>query len=82
VASLTTSTSPDRHTNPTQNSHSSLRVIHPEQLDREFLVSTKESPRPIKLDENAQYLGLAIYLISNNILEDKDFSKVVGYFEH
>ena len=74
----TTSTTLAGHSNPIQYVYSRLRAILPEQLDREFLASTGL----IKLDENAQYHSLAMYLISNNMLQEVDNSKVMGYFEH
>lgn len=70
------------YSNPIRIIHSRLRAILPEQLHREFLGSTEDLPGLMKLDENAQYLSLAMYLISNNMLQNMDCGKVIGYFEH
>ncbi|PVH70469.1 ankyrin [Cadophora sp. DSE1049] len=82
MASWTTTISLTERANPIRNVHSRLRAILPEQLDGELLANAEDLPGLIKLDENAQYLSLAMYLMSNNMLEDKDLSRVVGYFEH
>jgi hypothetical protein len=47
------------------------RAILPEQFDRESLASTEDLPGLIKLVENAQFLSLAMYLISTNMLKDE-----------
>jgi hypothetical protein len=82
MASWTTGITLAGHSDPIRNVRSRLRAILPEQLEREFLGSTEDLPGLIKLDENAQYLNLAMYLISNNMLQDMDCGKVIGYFEH
>jgi ankyrin repeat protein len=58
-----------------------LRAILPEQLDEDLLASIEKLPGLIKLDANAQYLSLAVYLISNNMFEAENFSKIVEYLQ-
>jgi hypothetical protein len=70
------------HANTVQNVHSYLRAILPEQLDRELLARAERLPGLIELDKNAQYLSLAMFLISNNMLEAENFNKIVEYLEH
>jgi ankyrin repeat protein len=79
MASSTTGINLTADAYPIRNVHSRLCAISPAEFNGEFLSTTSGL---VKLDENAQYISLAVYLISNNMLEDKDCGKVIGYFEH
>ncbi|KAH8648060.1 Clr5 domain-containing protein, partial [Tricladium varicosporioides] len=64
-----------------RNIHSRLRAILPEEPNMQPLSSAKETHGVIKLNENAQYLSLAIYLISNNILDSQELSTIIEHFQ-
>jgi hypothetical protein len=75
LATWATSTTPIGHASTVRNVHSHLRAILPEQLDGGLLETTEKLPGLVKLDANAQYLSLTVYLISNNMFEAENFSK-------
>jgi hypothetical protein len=70
-----------RYANPNRKDYFRLRASLPEQFDRELIASAKDFPRFAELGQTAQVLFLAMYLISNNMLEDEDFGKVIKCFE-
>ena len=61
--------------------HSRLRTILPEQINGELVPSVGVLSGLIKLDMNVQYFSLAMYLISNNMLEDLEIRNMVRSFQ-
>src|SRR5277367_6053834 len=62
LASWATATTLTGQANAIRDVHSRLRAIIPEQLDGGHIASAEKLPGLIKLDANAQYLSLAVYL--------------------
>ena len=63
-----TTTTPASRSNILRHIHNYLRAIMPEDFDREPREGTKTMRGLIKINENIQYLSLAVYLLTNNML--------------
>jgi ankyrin repeat protein len=66
----------------TRDLHSHLRLMVPEQGDRNLHSDNTTGFNLIKTDMDPQILSLVLYLMSNNMMKEDGTRKVVEYFKH
>ena len=62
--------------------HNYLHTIIPENFNQELRESTKTIYRLIKINKNVQYLSLAVYLLTNNILYNEKATIIAKIFQN
>lgn len=67
--------------NPVRHIHRHIRAIIPEDFDREPNVGHKEMSGLIKMNGNVQHLSLAVFLLTNNMLDTGRVAVMAKIFE-